>query len=315
MTLNNFSSVDVENIQKLLGDGIMKYLVMCRDEAPTTGTAHLHAVFVLNRTQKLSWLKSHVDKCAEYCRSGGLKEIIYDDGDYVSKTGERESKYSMFAKKLMSSEITLADICLDNPGVYAMHFKSFREIVSERNSLRGSPKPEVFWVYGNSGVGRTRYCKSLSGENTDVICVGHSGFVLGYPERENLILEDLRWESFKFNVLLNLLSDNSVPIDIKGGHFLYVAKRIFITTEKNPKAFVFDNVKDEQSWQLIRRVDHIVHCFVEYDEEGLIRYVNDKDDKEAYRDQDPSYQINVNRVEQILGFDLDINSSQFENRY
>jgi hypothetical protein len=210
--------------------------------------------------------------------------VIYDDGVYSAVGVGRESKYSVFSRKLMSFEVTLSDICVSDPGLYGSHFKSFREIVSARNSIKGRPTPVVTWVYGHSGVGKTKLCRDLCVGAADVVCVGHSGFVLGYPEQKNLILEDLRFESFKFNVLLNLLSDNSIPIDIKGSHFVCMAENIFITTEKDPKRFVLDNTTSEECWQLIRRLHHIIHCSLEYDEDGNSSYVNEEDPAEMYRD-------------------------------
>jgi hypothetical protein len=47
MTLNNYDWDDIDKIQELRSVGTIKYLVMCTDSAPLTGTLHLHAVFVL----------------------------------------------------------------------------------------------------------------------------------------------------------------------------------------------------------------------------------------------------------------------------
>jgi hypothetical protein len=93
-----------------------------------------------------------------------------------------------------------------------------------------------------------------------------------------------------------------------------MAKNIFITTEKDPKRFVLDNSTKEECWQLIRRLHHIIHCSVEYDGEGTVKFINDEDSMDMYRDQNPSFKVVSDRCDYLLG-ELDSFSSQYENRY
>jgi hypothetical protein len=116
LTLNNFEKSDVEKLVELRNDSTFKFLCLCKDVAPTTSTEHLHAVFVLSRTQKLNWLKTHVSKranfervissvdfCCKYIRSGGSKVVIYDDGDYLQRKGSKESLYSQYCSQSLSA--------------------------------------------------------------------------------------------------------------------------------------------------------------------------------------------------------------------
>lgn len=78
-TINNYEAEDIDSLSNLPH----KELVIGKEEAPTTGTPHLHVYISLERKERLSYMKSvccraHWEpvkdrsKCIEYCTKDGV---------------------------------------------------------------------------------------------------------------------------------------------------------------------------------------------------------------------------------------------------
>lgn len=114
--------------------------------------------------------------------------------------------------------------------------------------------PVVYWCWGPTGSGKTRWCYEESPDAYWKNC-SHKWWD-GYDGRSDVILDDYRPDFCKFHELLNLLDRYPYQVEVKGGTLNFSAKRIFITCPKAP-ADIWSSRTDEDIAQLLRRVTHI----------------------------------------------------------
>jgi len=120
-------------------------------------------------------------------------------------------------------------------------------------------KTEVFWYYGSTGSGKSRaasdeapsaYWKNPVNKWWD-----------GYQGEEDVIIDDYRPDFCTFSSLLRLFDRYPMQVEAKGSSVQFVAKRIFITTPKNPND-TWSNRSDEDIAQLTRRITEVKHFAV-----------------------------------------------------
>ena len=115
---------------------------------------------------------------------------------------------------------------------------------------------EVYWYFGPTGSGKTRaasdacpsaYWKSNGNKWWD-----------GYESHEDVIIDDYRTNFSPFNELLRLFDRYPMQVEVKGGSREFVARRIYVTTPKNPRD-TWSLRSDEDLGQLVRRITEVRH--------------------------------------------------------
>lgn len=111
----------------------------------------------------------------------------------------------------------------------------------------------VRWYWGPSGSGKT---KTAYEEFPDAwISSGDFKFWNGYYGQKQIILDDLRHDDIKYNILLRILDGYPFTVNIKGTHTALMAETIIITSTKHPLDTFFE--LDEDPTQLTRRINEI----------------------------------------------------------
>lgn len=149
----------------------------------------------------------------------------------------------------------LAAIAADHPVSVILFSKGIQCLIGLQVKSR-SHLTEVYWYYGPTGSGKTRaasdacpsgYWKSVGSRWWD-----------GYEGHEDVIIDDYRTNFCAFNELLRLFDRYPMQVEIKGGTREFVAKRLFITTPKNPRD-TWSLRSDEDLGQLVRRITEVRH--------------------------------------------------------
>lgn len=116
--------------------------------------------------------------------------------------------------------------------------------------------PEVIWLYGPTGTGKSKLAFELC---PDAWVSGETGrWFEGYDAHEDVILDDFRGDFCKFHVLLRLLDRYPYRVEVKGASRQFLAKRIVITS-CHPPHLAYGTRKDEDIRQLGRRIGKIIH--------------------------------------------------------
>lgn len=111
-------------------------------------------------------------------------------------------------------------------------------------------KPEVIWISGETGVGKSKY---VYDKHDDVFVPINFKWWEGYDAHEVVIIDDFRKDFCKFHELLKLLDRYPYRVETKGGSRQLLAKFIYITSPYSIEE-TFCNRSDEDINQLYRRV-------------------------------------------------------------
>lgn len=244
------------------------YLCMGR-EVGDSGTPHIQGYIELKKKKSLRTLKKFNSRAHWEPRRGtGEQAATYckKDGNFV-ETGKIKTPGQ-------GKRNDLASI----PELLNKH-KSVRGILKEREcniqQIRTAEKyltyleeprnwkPHVTWIWGASGVGKSKLAWQLS-EASDTYSKDGEKWWDGYDGHETVIMDDFRAGNMKFNYLLKVLDRYPLRVEFKGGYRQLRAKKIIITTILHPENVY--QLEGEPIKQLIRRIDDVI--FVREEIEG-----------------------------------------------
>lgn len=239
-TLNNWT----ESQYNAILDMKKTYLVVGQ-EVGDSGTPHLQGYIVFARAYRLSQLtkllpKAHweIAKCADagnYC----MKENYIIQDFRKKKVGDLN----------IVCKLPTLEILETNPMVYIRYHSGIEKMQQLLQEPRNF-KPEVTWIYGPTGTGKTR---SVVEKEPDLWISGEDlKFWNGYENQEAVLFDDFRADFCKFHTLLRILDRYPYSVNVKGGHRKFNSKRIYITSCYHPSE-VYNTREDIE--QLLRRID------------------------------------------------------------
>ena len=259
LTLNDVDAAgDVFNYLRGLQNN---YLIACREKAPSTGHEHIH-VYVQFPTPHALSLKKIGGAHIEVCRGSPEQNIAYikKEGDIIVEEGTPRLCYvpSIKDAKAMNSDV-LQGLNLNFYNVVQKIEAEKKKAISPADYYK---KVEVYWIWGESGAGKTRYAvddmvkKGIEKFN-EVKMVGE--FWHGVQEDcEVALYDDWRDNHMKPTELINFIDYNRHIMNIKGGSVRNNYKTIYITSLQSPER-IYTNVPEETQKQWLRRIKEIIH--------------------------------------------------------
>lgn len=248
-TLNNWTEEEYTYLTTVFAPQTT-WFVVGRETAPETGTSHLQGACILGTQWSFSKLKTLIGlKRAHIEPMRGKPEdsLVYctkeDSEAFVCGTLPSPGKRSDIA--LAVEEIlqgsSVRQLAQD-PQIGAVAVVKYHKGLTVLRSLTQPVRttaPFVFWLYGETGVGKTR-CAFKSarclarndGRGEDDIWISSGGLKWfdGYDGQSVAIFDDFRAKHVSsFPFLLRLLDRYPVQCEFKGGFVSWVPKYIFIT--------------------------------------------------------------------------------------
>ena len=238
----------------LIGLKQFQYIIACKEKAPSTGHEHIHIYVQFKDSIKLSLKKlkgGHLEKCRGSPQQN--KAYIEKDGNVIYESGEMKIKggHTISQVKKMSKEERE-----ELPLVYANIVKRINDEEAKKlkvvNYYKG--KIEVYWLWGESGAGKTRRALQEIGEAEFNEVKYDGNFWHGVTEDTEIALyDDWRDTHMKPTELINFIDYNSHIMNVKGGTIRNNYKKIFITTLQDPEK-IYSNVPEETRKQWLRRI-------------------------------------------------------------
>lgn len=234
------------------------YIVVGREEG-SLGTEHLqgymeaHKALRFNAAKAMIGARAHLEprrgtpqQAADYCKKDG----DFEERGTLSST-RRGYRTDLDAVRRAVAEDGMRGIvgyATAQQQRAAMAYLAYCE--DERDF-----KPEVTWIWGPTGSGKTRRVREECPE--DLYIKGSTKWWDGYDKHEYVLLDDFRRGQILFPDLLRLLDRYPYRCEVKGGFRQMLAKRIYITAPVGPREMYAGCEEDIE--QLIRRIDNIIH--------------------------------------------------------
>lgn len=245
-TLNNYTEEEQKDIMCL----DYSYLVFGFEEGES-GTPHLQGYIEFKNSKRFSTLKKLLprthwearkgtaEQASNYCK----KDKHFIELGTISKQGKRSDLQNV--TEMIVDNTPMREIALQNPDIYVKYHKGLHALKYVIEEDRKEP-PKVFWRWGKSGTGKTRFC--VEKHPSHYIKDGTMWWD-GYEQQEAIIIDDFDG-CWPYRDLLRLLDRYKYQGQVKGGYVRINSPFIYITCEHPPSHYWNGN----ELAQVLRRV-------------------------------------------------------------
>lgn len=245
----------------------LAYLIFQIEECPKTGNYHIQGYaecsdkLHMSSIHKLVNHKMHIEnrlgtqqQAISYCKKDDtyVKPHRYEYGE--PKEQGKRTDLQRDADIILNGG-TLQDI---SPSNIIKYSKGFEKLVNMQLKPRDWMKPpQVIWIYGESGSGKTTYIYS---KHTDIYMKESTNkWWDGYKQQEVILIDDFRHWELGFDNLLRLLQSFPYQGETKGSTVEINSPFIYITSVLKPNEVLNSGHQKDTITQLLRRITKIIH--------------------------------------------------------
>lgn len=241
------------------------YLLCGREKAPTTG--HVHGqMYVQFPTPRALSIKKLAGAHIEKARASPEQNIAYckKEGDIIVEEGKPRLNYAPSIKAIKQMKPEQREELA--PNLYNIVNKINEEEKKYINPADYFKQMNVYFVYGPSGIGKTKWCidKMIQDKVDKFNEVKYmNGFWNGVTEDCQVCLyDDWRDSHMKPAEFINFIDYNKHIMNVKGGSIRNNYTTIYITSTQSPQSIYPQSREEKIQW--IRRI----HCIDLNPEEG-----------------------------------------------
>lgn len=258
-----------------LVDGVNR--LACAKEVGEGGTPHIQGRIHFGANKRLSALKK-LHATAHWERSKATADWSYymkSDSEEVFHQDNRKGQGARTDLKVvydLAKEGKLNTIAAEHTETYLKYHAAIGRIANLRD-YDTSPrrfKSEVYWLYGLTGVGKTRAIFSREAdadERGDIWWSSESckSFFNGFCSHPIVVFNDFRPDQLNFSTMLRLTDRYPMKVNVKYGSAEWNPKRIYFTAPFHPKEMFGQMSGEGEIQQLRRRITKVIE--VKMDEE------------------------------------------------
>lgn len=282
-TLNNYTDEEVQELRDVMQHKSCVYGVFGYETAPTTGTQHLQCYIYWKNEKTLSaarkklpkriskfaprYRDGHPDVAANYCKKG---EQPHEEWETLHLTGPnygKNARYEEFGtcpKQGKRNDIVEIREVVKDTGrmrdvmnrATSLQSAKFAEMYLKYHEQPRNWQPEVIWIHGPTGVGKSRMAREIVGDDY-YTSMDTSRWWDGYDGHECLIIDDFRTDFCTWSQFLKMTDRYEWRVETKGGTRQLRAKKIVITCPEPPDV-VFGRWTGEDIQQGLRRISQII---------------------------------------------------------
>lgn len=255
-TINNWTESDyfgVSNMMRKVAYGI------CGKEVGESGTPHLQGYARFKSPQEFSLVRGYIPRAHIEPSGGGdaaNNRYCSKDGDF-REWGTQDNSPGQGARMdiraavevIRSRTLSQQDFMWEYPEIYMKYSRSVEKMFAATFLPRDSP-PQVFWRWGLSGVGKTRYCIE---KHPDCFIKDNTSWWDGYRQQEAIVIDDFDRGSWNYRDLLQVLDRYAKTVYVKGGSIQLNSPYIYITCEHPPDYYWSGNDLE----QVVRRLTSV----------------------------------------------------------
>lgn len=256
-TINNYTPEHIGRVIEMTQSAV--YGIAGFEVGKKTGTPHIQGYVHWKDAKSFSQMMKFVHFSyvkpasreaqvnAVYCKKES--KILCEMG-VMPRQGQRtdiERTYAMLRSGCSMQQITDAQVNLQC-------IKTAYEWL-KYNEPQRDWQPEVVWLYGPKGSGKSHYCKETLGDYYEAPTHLES-FWDGYDGHEDVLIDDFRPGRCSFAFLLRLLDKYKMRIPVKGSTRQFRAKRIYITSNMSPQECFRHVAGTESEAEVLYYFDH-----------------------------------------------------------
>lgn len=239
---------------------VFRYLISCKEEAPTTGHKHIHIYVVFTDSRKLSVQAlrgAHVEVCHGSHQQN--KDYILK-GTIIEELGKEPRQGAL-------SRYTVGELRkITDPNDLPSHYlKQWRESKAFNVALTKAecykPKVDVLYFVGPSAAGKSKAVYDHLAEDEKFDRVKHvNGFWINVSQDPSVTTawyDDFRDSDMKPSEFINFIDYYANPMNMKGGYVLNHYTKIFITSVQHPSDLYAGMRLEEPRKQWMRRMEII----------------------------------------------------------
>lgn len=244
------------------------------EKAPTTGHIHFHAGIYFENTRSFNAIRKmlpemHLERAEGTVAQ--LKDYCTKEGSAVYESGippHQGQSLSTQELKVMSKGEIVDQV--KNPN-HALSYIKLKDIIGNNITLRDQSKwglMRCFYIWGESGVGKTRLAARIIGLDTECNKVFYEGgFWHGMGDAEYCLYDEWRDSQMPASEFIRFIDYNKNLMNVKGGSMVNNFTTIVITSVQDFDN-IYRNVDDEPRKQWIRRIK-VIHLINENDWETI----------------------------------------------
>jgi hypothetical protein len=186
----------------------------------------------------------------KYCKKG---KNFFEIGKPPAGQGKRTDLDAV--AEMVKSGSNMKSIAEAYPKSFIHYSKGIHTLMTTLNSTPRSSMTLGYWVFGETGSGKSRWAHNLTPQSTYVKDPTSKWFC-GYESEDTVIIDDYRPSSeLPFSFLLRIADRYKMQVQTKGGQVNFNSKRVIITSPHNIETTFahLDFLKEGDIAQLKRR--------------------------------------------------------------
>jgi len=252
----------------LIDEERVRYCIYQLELTPTTGRYHWQGYIEYKNPISMQGVKKSLDVSSahleiargnvfqnkEYCsKEASRVEGPWEFGESSGGQGKRNDIGKFFDCAKSSG---FGSAVRENLEVYVKYHRGLEKAWDYLYEEREYEKKEVIWIYGKTGVGKSREARKDKGRKFTVPkCNPGKIWFDGYSDQDIIILDDLRPDTCNNDYLLQLLDGYDIQLEVKGGFRRLRASVFYITSDRSPEDF-WDK-EGEYYPQFMRRITEV----------------------------------------------------------
>ena len=263
-TLNNPTQDEIDDIKN---NDMFTYICFSH-EVGETGTPHLQGYFVLGTSRRFSYIKRHVNARAHFEKAWASEQANYD---YCKKDEGKYDTWSWYEQDNRVGQGRRTDLeaaietyrthgrqkVRDEHAVTFVRYHKGLDALFEPSVEPRTEKPTVIWIFGETGLGKTRYVMDRFGP-TNIYIKDMEKWWDGYIGQQCVLFDDFRGGE-TFHKLLRMTDRYPMTVQVKNAVRQLNSPFIIFTSCHKPHEVYTNEKIQEDIGQFYRRIDMVHH--------------------------------------------------------
>lgn len=245
-----------------------KYCIIGKEHCPTTQKIHYQCYINLTESKEFSTLK-------KIFKTAHMEAALGSDEQNKKYCSKENMIFESGTPKHQGKKVTPNELKkMTNEDIIEMDPRCHKAYIHARDLLNNDidideweKKVEIFYIWGESGVGKTEKAKQIVRDNKEKYgtqinrITFKKDFYQGVGSAKIAIYDDWRDNHMKPDEFINLIDYNKQVMNIKGGEKINDYELIIITSVQDPKK-IYKGMTDEeprQQWERRIKTIHLEH--------------------------------------------------------